>query len=322
MPALATLPLAEIVFWLGVWIFCLLCLKIAQAFFSFGGGAIGWIPFVGGWAKHRVEDIAHKIASTMAGAMGFADQRVAAAIHDAARLSDWIGREIASHSDQLVALAQLLTGQLPASYLLKEIHRLTHLGDQGAQALRGIGHDVLPRIRTVERGIGADVMPRLHSLDREIGRVIAHDVPLLRDQVRGLEDGAINTFRWIRSHPLSAATAAFVGAVAYALARLGMGWPRCENWKKIGKHVCGLPLGLIEDLLAVAIDVLLIADVCKMTKLMIGVAESRPVQDALRGIILGVDELMLCQGVDLPKPLSGYTAGLPPAQPFALLPAA
>ena len=266
MPALATLPLAEIVFWLGVWIFCLLCLKIAQAFFSFGGGAIGWIPFVGGWAKHRVEDIAHKIASTMAGAMGFADQRVAAAIHDAARLSDWIGREIASHSDQLVALAQLLTGQLPTSFLLKELHRLTHLGDQGAQALRGIGQDVIPRIKTVERGIGADVKPHLRALDRELGRIEGKVIPGLAGELHGLEHGALDLWKWVLRHPRTAATTAFAGAVAWALAHLGVSWIRCNNWRKIGKQVCGTPARDIEGLLGLIAGAFTIADFRDLVK--------------------------------------------------------
>lgn len=290
MPALAALDLAVIVFWLGVLIFCFLALKIAQALLGAAGGAVGWIPLVGGFVKTEIEKVAQKITHVMGGAMGYADQHVAAAIHDTARLVDWVGREIASHANILLMVAQALTGQLPVSYIVGEIHRLTHLGDQGAQALRGIGQDVLPRIKAVERGIGSDVLPHLHVLDREIGRVIAHDVPLLRDQVRGLEDGAINTFRWIRTHPLSAATAAFVAAVAYALARLGGTWIRCKNWNRIGKHVCGLPTNLIEDLLGLSLALLAVVDPVVIAKAAI------KTEDTAHGIVTKIADLNPEQG--------------------------
>ena len=49
--------LAEILFWVGALIFCILCIYIVKALFRAGGSAFGWIPVVGGWIKtelHRI----------------------------------------------------------------------------------------------------------------------------------------------------------------------------------------------------------------------------------------------------------------------------
>src|SRR5207302_10643121 len=56
-----------------------------------------------------------------------------------------------------------------------------------------------------------------------------------------LGHGAIRTWDWLRSHPLSAATGVFAGAVAVALGRLGLGWLRCRsNPFTRSKNPCGL----------------------------------------------------------------------------------
>jgi hypothetical protein len=78
---------------------------------------------------------------------------------------------------------------------------------------------------------------------------------------------------------------------------------------------------LLDELLAGVIDVLVIADLCQLTKLLIEVAESSEVQTVISGIIEGMDELLQCQGVERPPALAGYWTEPPPAQPFAALPA-
>ena len=267
MPALAALDLAVIVFWFGILIFCFLALKIAQALLGTAGGLVGWIPGVGGFVRHRIEDVAQKITHVMGGAMGYADQHVAAAIHDTARLVDWLGREVASHANILLAVAQALTGQLPTSYLLRELHRLEQLGKAAQATAVGIGHDVIPRVQQVERGIGADVLPRLRSLDREVGRVIGRTIPALERDVAGLEHGAIGLWKWVLRHPRSAATTAFAGAVAWALTHLGVNWITCRNWRRVGKEVCGTPFGDLEGFLAIALGAAAIADLRDLVKI-------------------------------------------------------
>lgn len=43
---------------------------------------------------------------------------------------------------------------------------------------------------------------------------------------------------------------ALTGVVAFALARLGIGWARCSNVQRVGKQMCGLDHDLLESILA------------------------------------------------------------------------
>lgn len=102
--------------------------------------------------------------------------------------------------------------------------------------LRAVGHAIdvtipgeLGRIRARER-----------TLERDVGG--------LRDDVRSIEDGAINTWRWLRDHRTSAAMGVFTGVVAWALSRLGYGFLRCRSWRNLGRSLTcsdGDLLGLI-----------------------------------------------------------------------------
>lgn len=95
----------------------------------------------------------------------------------------------------------------------------------------------LPRTRT-----------RVGTLEGEFGD--------LRERTKALEDGAIKTWRWIRSHPFSAATGLFAGAVAVALTRLGWGVLRCRSWQKLGRSLKCSDANVLQDLLIGATAVL------------------------------------------------------------------
>ncbi len=73
----------------------------------------------------------------------------------------------------------------------------------------------------------------------------------LKGAVKGLEDGAIDTFKWISTHRTTAAMGVFAGAVAWALSHLGYGFLRCRSWRQLGKRAtCGTAsslLGLLDD---------------------------------------------------------------------------
>ncbi len=164
------------------------------------------------------------------------------------------------------------------------------------------------------------------TLPRTIGGIRTREEALSRDQAKlkerttSLENGAIRTFEWIRTHPLSAVTGVFAGAVAIALQRLGWGVLRCRSWQSLGRRLtCGMG-SLLLDLLNGVIDVLLIADLCQITRLMIDAAESSVVQDALGGLIGGIDDLLLCQNVTRPTTWAVLSETAPSGQQYAALP--
>lgn len=97
------------------------------------------------------------------------------------------------------------------------------------------------------------------TLPRDIARVRSREEALSRDQAKlrerttSLENGATKTWEWIRTHPLTGVTAAFAGAVAIALSRLGLGNLRCSNFTNmLGKWGCGLGT-LLDRLLGLAV---------------------------------------------------------------------
>ncbi len=164
------------------------------------------------------------------------------------------------------------------------------------------------------------------TLPRRIGQINTREENLSRDQAKlrerttSLENGAVRTFEWIRTHPLSAVTGVFAGAVAIALQRLGWGILRCRSWQSLGRRLtCGMG-SLLLDLLNGVIDVLLIADLCQITRLMIDAAESSVVQDALGGLIGGIDDLLLCQNVTRPATWAVVSETAPSGQQYAALP--
>jgi hypothetical protein len=69
---------------------------------------------------------------------------------------------------------------------------------------------------------------------------LSRDQAKLKERTGALEDGALKTWEWIRTHPLTAATGAFAAATAIALQRIGLGNLRCKNFTNLLKqHGCG-----------------------------------------------------------------------------------
>lgn len=85
------------------------------------------------------------------------------------------------------------------------------------------------------------------TLPKAIGRIntdidrVSRDQAKLKERTTSLENGAIKTFTWLRTHPLSGVTGVFAGAVAVALASLGWNIFRCRAWKSVGRKLtCGM----------------------------------------------------------------------------------
>ena len=319
MPALVALPILVLVIGFGALIFIQLASRITEGLFQSKSGfaAILTAPLkligaVGG-------SVVHHLVSAMVPAVFRPQQMMGAALHDDANLVRRLRATLVAQALVVVGIAQAVRGHVNLAQLKAIEAGLTkRIGNAERQA-RGIGADVQPQIKGAVRGIEAGVNTRVGALDRTIGRIETKELPAIRARERELEHGAIRTWDWIRRHPRTVATTAFVGAVSFALSRLNLGWLRCNSLGNLGKRIgCG-GFKLLEDLLYGIIDVLVIADLCQITKLMIATAESSVVQTALRDLIAGVDDLLLCQGVGLPPALNGYWTDPPPAQAFAAL---
>lgn len=131
----------------------------------------------------------------------------------------------------------------------RELHRFR------AQTHARLRHDAHAIDVTLPRDI-AGVRQREEALSRDLGK--------MRERTKALEDGAVDTWDWIRAHPLSGVTAVFAGAVAVALARLGYGFIRCRSWRNLGQRLtCGMGQWLLDALEAIAAFGLAIFSVLK-----------------------------------------------------------
>lgn len=280
MPALWVLGPEVLIAVFGALAFCLLAVYIGRALGYDQGGALGWILSQAGWIRVPLTRIQQRIVHYMAQAAAEPQKQVGAALHDSARLVDATAQELQTHAQILALIAQAIPDAATRADLQAAAGRLEkRVGNAEAQA-RGIGADVLPRIQAVEKGIGADVLPQIRALDKEVAGIEGKTIPALRGQVRAHDRAIGNLWEWIKGHTLLAASTAFAGAVAFALARVGAGWTRCNNWNRVGRQVCGMDSGLLESLLADALLVVGTLSLVEFAEEMVGVTEVavRPIQ--------------------------------------------
>lgn len=96
------------------------------------------------------------------------------------------------------------------------------------------------------------------TIPQQLGRVrtrtttLEREYDALRGRTKALEDGALDTWKWIRAHPFAGITGVFAGAVAVALSRLGWGVLRCRSWQNLGRSLKCSDAGILADLLAAA----------------------------------------------------------------------
>lgn len=315
MPALWALAASDWIFAIGGLVFCLMAPLLLKALPEPRSGFLAVLLSPLNVLTSAGIKAVNKIVSVFGPATLQPQAAVGSAMHNAARLVDDVADELISSSVVNVATAQALGGQLTAGDLAIERAKLQKQIRAATNYAKGIGADVQPRIDGAVQGIEAGVNTRVGSLDRELGRIEHREIPNLRARTRALEDGALDTFKWIRAHPLSVATGVFTGAVAIALGRLGMAWPKCENWKRIGKSVCGLPLGLIEDLFATSVIALAITDLCAYADAVESLAQA--VTPALMALVDVEEALVGCHGATAPPDLA-YTAPRLPARNLGL----
>lgn len=112
------------------------------------------------------------------------------------------------------------------------------------------------RIDGVTEHAGHVVIQKVVKIERvTVAKAAAVTIPLTLPRIRAAEHDLSNLWRRIKDASGKLAPAALVGAVVYALAKIGLSWSRCSNVNKTGKQLCGMNTQLLESLLA---DTLLI----------------------------------------------------------------
>lgn len=249
------------------------------------------IPVIGGKLASPLVAAERAVSSAMGDVVAGIEKGIGKAWHLQARLLDWAWRELKDHGLALLLIATPL-GQLLTLYraVRSYVHGLTHANHLRASQVKTMEHElhgIEVKLRHLERdiskGIGEDVLPRLRSLDRELHKVTHDTIPAIQAAEGTDAIGIGHLWDWVKRNVAIPGTAAFAGAVAVALSALGLGWLRCNsNPFNNNRNACGL-WGDLADLLAIAAIPLEIAALYEL----IGVA-----QGVTEGITQGVEQLL------------------------------
>ena len=309
MPILLGITLDVLIWAVGGLIFCLMGNLLVKSLAPKQSGALGFITTIVTAVPATLIRLTQKVVQTFAPSTYQAQKRLAGGVYEAASLVDDAADVIRAQGAILAALAAGLARTASPADINAATSGLTkRIGNAEAQA-RGIGADVLPRIAAVEKGIGADVLPRIAALDRELARVEGKAIPRVNARVNATDRAIANLWEWAKAHTVDVAATAFAGAVAVALGRLGGGWIRCRNWNRLGKSVCGLPFGLLDDLLGIAFTALVASDICEFASVAMDTAEL--LRPALLTLVDVEDALVGCHGASGAPPLEPVRLRLP-----------
>lgn len=277
MPVLLALPFLEIVAAFLIVGLIVAGRPLAEAITQWLDSVIGGVPVIGHRFARSVLSLTRWLSNTLvsntAGTLDLGARWVAG-------LAQWasvvIGNALAWPYWLLRFQTWLLTRELP-----RLIHALPN-------AVTRVVHATTTRVVRIERTV-VKVPQLTHALSRA---AVAHLVASLIHPYFG-------SLRWLRAHvhALEAViphaipiphgitptgirryfrsylrrwtlTTAFAGAVAFALARLGVSWVRCNNVKRVGRNLCGMSPRAINDLLGLLTDLVLLTNVCRVFSLM------------------------------------------------------
>jgi hypothetical protein len=288
---------------------------------------LGSIPIIGGAVKGVIKDTENAISHALGKAEHAVDKAIGATWHFFTRLNEWIWREIKLHAGDVLAVAQVL---VPALASLRQLWQMFHSQTRTAthtgarvktleREYHGIERELKHIERELSKGIGEDVLPRVKTLEREVATVEHQTIPRIRSDVATVEGDITALADWVQKNTLVAGSTALVGAVAWALGKLGASGITCRSFGNLfSKWSCGL-WSVLDGLLGLVVSSLLLTHVCDFL----------PVLEAAFGDVVGPLVTLL---VDVPigaceTPPSGWaalnvaTGPLPPAQTLGALPA-
>lgn len=236
------------------------------------GAVVRTIPVVGGPLGGAFTSMAKAVTSACGALMGGIEGLVGAGLHLLARYLDKWLEQFVTHASLILHLAQVVGHVLGrVTGISGLVHQFTKVLHTVLHRFVAIGRELFHVERLVKRlehdlakGIGEDVLPRIKSLDRELHKVEHKVIPALEADVATATNDVTALRKWIADNVPIPGTQAFVGAIAVALGLLGLGGLRCDNLLgSLRNRGCGLWQGL-EDILGLLFDAVIVADLCAM----------------------------------------------------------
>lgn len=252
-------PLAVDLGAIAALLFCIGCVYVLRGFLQALLGAlssvVSVIPGIGGVTAGVIHSAERAVAAALGNAESYFDAKLGLAFHELARLVDWTYREIKSHANLIYTLAAVAFGQSAAAALRAFVAQLHSRIGGVVGSITHLYSRVLSLEHRFAHLITAGVLPRLGRLEREYDHIIDRDIAGLRSRAKEVERGLSDVWDYVRSHPWTVVTDAFVGAVAVALGKLGLNWIRCPSANSFfNKRGCNAWSDL-EGLLAAAVGI-------------------------------------------------------------------
>lgn len=319
LPLLDLVPVAAVIVAIAL---TLLVVAMVKGLFN----PLASLPVVGGAIRGLEDTIVHALMSFIGLAIRGTEKLVGASFHAFARMLDWAWREITAHANLIAALAGPV-GLLWGAYagLRSLVHHLTATGTHSdarlKEAYRELGrleHREKALERDLARGIGEDVLPRIKALDKEISRLRHDTIPAIRAADAQAESAISNLYEWAKGNASLLGVGTFAFAVTAVLDAIGLGGIRCPSFGNLfNKRGCGL-WGLLDDLLGVVVAALALENVCTFLPLL-----EAAFGDVVGPIIHLLTEVPLGDCEKPPKAwaqLSVAAGPLPPPQTLGALP--
>jgi len=251
------------------------------------------------------------ITSALGSAITGIESSIGYSWHQTARLVDHIGRELYGLAEfSWIAIAALLTLMQPDQWR-KLWDFLTHRTGATLDYTKAM-HVHHGRTARVTRAQAIpQTVPRLGRLERQIDTVLEPDIQTLRERSRAVTEEMARVWHRVRALDKVIGAGVLTGVVSLALARLGGSWIRCANWRTLGRRVCGIPLGLLDELLASAFLAFAVTDICDFA---IGAQAVAQELVPLFTTLVDVENALVgCHGATAPPALTVAAVAVPPA---------
>lgn len=274
------IDLSIIVTFLVALALCLLSKQIVEALFKVADSALGWIPWLGSKVQGDLHRIEQRLTNYLGSAADTLSARIGAAWHGLARIVEDAGNSLVGAWEMIYALTHLV-GAL-ASW-------------KGVTALYNslVGRDraTISQVREHAKALNANAKAirqaktqadtataRAQAIPADV--VLPRDIAGLRGRVRAAEDEIASLWERVKGLGVGAVGGAALGALAFALSKLGVSWARCNNVGRVGKNLCGMDQSLLEALLADSLLVLGTLSLAEFAREMVGVTDTavRPIQ--------------------------------------------
>ena len=288
-------------------------------------GAVGHVPFIGGYIAGHIESLAH-----------FIYNQLGVGIIHMEHLTSWFFQNLAQLAREIAeafeALARLVEHAVIALIVV-------HLPKWTRTLLRTLGHQVWQlwhRVHALERrlehaattvGVGTyHVITRIERGSLRGYEALRHAITVaIPREVAGLEREVAEISGWTRKNLLRRirrlewlAAGGLASAIALKMIARVAPWVRCSNVNRAGRLLCRMPVQLFEELIAGALDVLVVTDLCLIVSLMTRAAQAT--QGVVSGLADSISGLIQCQGASRPKPLAVDYFEPPPSAGLVTLP--